>query len=104
MTEQQEFLDYLKDPTKAQLKAAVRYYQTFNSDIRIAFVEEDNEKYIIDIMADTFTAMAGSTEDFAMMLEKFIDKSAICTRLRSSTCHSCPYRGRVFISKRSLPW
>jgi len=99
MTKQQEFLDYLKDPTKVRLKEAVRYYQDFNNEIRITF-SEDSERYVIDILSDTFTAMSKSTEDFILMLRKFIDKPIVNAQLCRFPNHPYSYRRSFYIVKQ----
>jgi len=56
-TKQQEFLDYLKNPTKARLQQAVdEFYENHRDSIHSVFMYEYyKDEYAIEIMADART-------------------------------------------------
>lgn len=78
-TEQQEFLDKLKDPTHANLLKACRKFQAdrYQSIKDIKVFKADNGGYTLRMFAENVPALNVSESDFLDLLRKYLNKPLI---------------------------
>lgn len=83
MTEQQEFLDYLKNPTKARIKEGVSHFQSgkwagiLTIDVKQSIEQDCENEYSIEIVADNFGILLSTTMLFANSLKRFMKNPII---------------------------
>lgn len=84
MTEQQEFLDYLKNPTRTLLKKAVEeFHQAYRNSIQtvraIDHYRNKNE-YTVEIHSTRGTVMTESKEMLVFTIEKYLSNAFVDIR------------------------
>ena len=88
MTEQQEFLENLKNPTKARIKEAVKHFQQSHGksirEIRIAqninHVQGCENDFAIEVRADSHGILLSTSLIFINTLERFMNNPIINRR------------------------
>ncbi len=103
MIEQQEFLDYLKNPIRTQLRRAVEeFYQAHRSSIHIAHSYEyyDNG-YIVDVQSDDIEALSDMEPTLVSTIEKYLKNAFITIRTREDLRPNGLYRWTYHVSDKT---
>lgn len=81
-TEQQEFLDYLKNPTKARLKQAVNeFYENHRNSLYSVFAYEHHKgTYIIEVKAGNHGILYATEKMLASTIAKYLKRPVINIR------------------------
>jgi len=75
MSKQQEFLDYLKNPTRTRLRQAVEeFYQAFSNSIQVAYSYEHCEsgEYIVEIQSMQRNIVIETQSDLISTIQKYL--------------------------------
>ncbi len=99
MTKQQDFLNRLKDPNKALLKEAIRYFLEHNENIHAEYMHEYRGGYVVDLMARSHEEMEPASSNLADTLEKFLNEPAVHIRAHWSEPPPFICRTSYFIMK-----
>lgn len=100
MTKQQKFLNYLKDPTTANIKKACKEFHNIYKDCItfIDIIDEDEKEYAIKITTNIFHP--GIITQFLIILTQHTNQIDI--KYTNSTSNPIQYRafGKLFYIKR----
>jgi len=99
MTRQRDFLNKLKDPSKARLEEALEYFLDCNRNMNAAYMHEYKDGYVVDLMARSHEEMEEASSNFADTLEKFLNEPAVHIRAHWSEPPPFVCRTSYFIMK-----
>lgn len=86
-TKQQEFLENLKNPTKARIKEAIGCFQESDLNrIEVSITQSIEQgccenKVTVELISDSYEILLETTTFFTKKLEQFMENTITCKRL-----------------------
>ncbi len=98
-TEQQEFLEKLKNPTKALLNQAVQeFHQNHCNSIEIAHAYESyKNEYVVEVWADNHDILLATESILASTIKKYLNNPLINIRIHPDELPNGLYRRTYFV-------